>query len=138
MNMKLLFRMKDPNENLENLFEPRGTYYACKIERNQLDNSFKSIVPLDSSANTELIGTVTMDRLMEMKRRETLMTQCVTLEHPKQKRITSRRMSLTPVIISFINLSYCFAFSFSFPENVKLCWNVVQQEILKQVAILYL
>ncbi|XP_067903079.1 uncharacterized protein CXorf65 homolog, partial [Heterodontus francisci] len=59
MNMKLLFQMKDQGENLENLFEPRGTYYACKIERNKADNSFKSIVPLESNANEEVIGTVT-------------------------------------------------------------------------------
>ncbi|XP_038631929.1 uncharacterized protein CXorf65 homolog isoform X1 [Scyliorhinus canicula] len=81
MNMKLLFRMKDQNENLESLFEPRGTYYACKIERNEEDNSFKSVVPLDNNAKAESI--------------DALQIQCVTLEHPKQKRVT-RKMSLIP------------------------------------------
>ncbi|XP_041052122.1 uncharacterized protein CXorf65 homolog [Carcharodon carcharias] len=65
MNMKLLFRMKDPNENLENLFEPRGTYYACKIERNEADNSFKSIVPLEINANAELLGQAQGTRLTD-------------------------------------------------------------------------
>ncbi|XP_048400770.1 uncharacterized protein CXorf65 homolog [Stegostoma tigrinum] len=108
MNMKLLFRMKDPNENLENLFEPRGTYFACKIERNQLDNSFKSIVPLDSSANAELIDLLCkgifrkrMDDVFSPRQtpqgQQTLKTQCVTLDHPKQKRLTTRRASLTPM-----------------------------------------
>ncbi|XP_069748900.1 uncharacterized protein [Narcine bancroftii] len=32
LNLKLLFQIKDLNENIENLFEHRGIYHACKIE----------------------------------------------------------------------------------------------------------
>uniref|UniRef100_UPI00398E717D uncharacterized protein CXorf65 homolog n=1 Tax=Pristiophorus japonicus TaxID=55135 RepID=UPI00398E717D len=59
MNLKFLYRIKDPLENIENLFEPRGIYYACKIKRKQSDNSFKSIFPLEDNPSEELLGTVT-------------------------------------------------------------------------------
>ncbi|XP_069748898.1 uncharacterized protein CXorf65-like isoform X6 [Narcine bancroftii] len=72
LNLKLLFQIKDLNENIENLFEHRGIYHACKIERNPLDNAFKSIIPLEENASENLITT--------------LQNQCVTLDQQiKQK-----------------------------------------------------
>ncbi|XP_069748896.1 uncharacterized protein CXorf65-like isoform X4 [Narcine bancroftii] len=77
LNLKLLFQIKDLNENIENLFEHRGIYHACKIERNPLDNAFKSIIPLEENASENLITT--------------LQNQCVTLDQQIKQKSEKRR-----------------------------------------------